>query len=105
MAPVTFEEMAALVFATEYRSLVSQAESVMGGCANARDGEDIVQEALLALYDRWQRIPSERAVDWLRRAVENGALSALHHERRMAAPPQRPTFTPGARVHGWLQER
>ena len=74
--PVSFER----VYRAEYRSLVVLAFTLTGNRAAA---EDIVQEALLRLHQRWSRVGTyERPGAWVRRVVLHLACSRA---RRVAA--------------------
>jgi len=60
-------------------SLTRLAHIVLGSRAAA---EDVVQEAFLGLYRRWDRLASkDRAVSYLRSSVLNGCRSALRRRR------------------------
>ena len=73
---VSFEH----VYSAEYRSLVALAFTLAGNRAVA---EDIVQEALLRLHQRWSRVGAyERPGAWVRRVVLHLACSRA---RRVAA--------------------
>jgi RNA polymerase sigma-70 factor (sigma-E family) len=51
-----------------------------------QDGEDLVQAALLAAYQRWDRIRLDEAMAYLRRSIVNGTISRWRRSRS----PQRP---------------
>jgi RNA polymerase sigma factor (sigma-70 family) len=54
---------------------------------NYDDGRDAVQEALAALYPRWDRLPSgEELARYVNRAVVNACLKQFRDRRRSVVP-------------------
>lgn len=50
---------------------------------NAEDARDAVQDALIGLYPRWDKVSARGGVDaYVRRSIVNAAISTWRHERR-----------------------
>jgi RNA polymerase sigma factor (sigma-70 family) len=71
LAGDSFEEF----YESQYGAVVRLAAALVGRWDVA---EELVQDAFIALYGRWERVSSYDAPDaWLRRVVMNRALSSL----------------------------
>ncbi|HVE46987.1 MAG TPA: sigma-70 family RNA polymerase sigma factor [Acidimicrobiales bacterium] len=76
-----------LLYEREYRSLVQQVYMLLG---NRSEAEEIVQDAVLTMCQKWSSVDHPAA--YLRRSVVNGGLGRLR--RREAAARRRPDPPP-----------
>jgi len=73
----TADEAVTELFATQYRPLVRLASLLLHDSGHA---EEIVQDAFVALHERWARLRDpEAGAAYLRRSVVNRCRSALRH--------------------------
>jgi RNA polymerase sigma-70 factor (sigma-E family) len=97
----TPDEAVARLFATHYRPMVRLAGLLL---RDAGQAEELVQDAFVALHERWTRLRDpDRAVAYLRQSVVNRARSALRHRGvvdrflgRQGAPATEPSAEAGA---------
>ena len=67
------------LYRREYRGLTRLAVLLLGDHGRA---EEIVQEAFVALFERWKRLQDHRGLPaYLKRSVANAAVSDLRHRR------------------------
>jgi DNA-directed RNA polymerase specialized sigma24 family protein len=86
------QEVLEPIYRLEYGDLVRRAAAELGTSDSA---EDIVQASVLALLERWQRMPSpELAIPWLHQVIVNRARSMIRHREveeravQMITPPE-----------------
>ncbi len=71
------DEAVTELYAAHYRSLVRMAALLV---RNSGEAEEIVQDAFVAMHDKWRRLREpDRALAYLRRSVVNRARSAHRH--------------------------
>lgn len=95
----TAERHVTALYQAQALSLARLALVLLG---DAADAEDVVQDAFLGLYRRWDNLTDASAASaYLRTSVLNGCRTAIRHRSRPGIPPPRPlesaeAFLPGA---------
>jgi len=94
------------LYAAHWRQLVRLSVLLVRDVATA---EEIVQDAFVAVHDRWSRLRDhDRALAYLRQAVVNRSRSALRHRgvvARHAARETAPRDVPGAEENALAADR
>ncbi|MCL6549724.1 MAG: SigE family RNA polymerase sigma factor [Acidothermus cellulolyticus] len=75
--PIDADQAVVALYRAHYASLVRLAALLVG---NAWEGEEIVQDAFVAMHTHWRRLRDpDKAVGYLRQSVVNSCRSALRH--------------------------
>lgn len=105
--PAEADRAIVVLYETHWQPLVRLAVLLTG---DASAGEDVVQDAFVALSRRWSRLRDpDRAAGYLRRSVVNGARSQLRHravvERELARARHRFEHHEAADAPGLVADR
>lgn len=102
LEPIDADQAVSLLYRAHYTSLVRLASLLVG---DSWQGEEIVQDAFVAMHGKWRRLRDPaNALAYLRQAVVNRSRSALRHSavvaRHQPAPlPDEPSAEHQALAH------
>lgn len=97
--PIDADSALELLHEQHYVALVRLSVLLLGDLGRA---EEVVQDAFVAVYQRWDRLEGADVPAYLRQAVVNGSRSALRHLRVVSRhAPLPPPDAPGADEKLW----
>jgi RNA polymerase sigma-70 factor (sigma-E family) len=92
--PIDADSALELLHEEHYARLVRLSVLLLGDVGRA---EEVVQDAFVAVYQRWDRLEGADVPAYLRQAVVNRSRSALRHRQVVSRhPPVPPSDGPGA---------